>query len=57
MLPTTRLDIIVINHVDYISGEQGVMSVQRRDFISRAEQQIGQKIDYARLNPSSLIRL
>lgn len=57
MLPTTRLDIIVINHVDYISGEQGVMSVQRRDFISRAEQQIGQKIDYAGLNPSSLIRL
>lgn len=57
MLPTTRLDIIVINHIDYISGEQGVMSVQRRDFISRAEQQIGQKIDYAGLNPSSLIRL
>ena len=57
MLPTTRLDIIVINHVDYISGEQGVVSVQRRDFISRAEQQIGQKIDYAGLNPSSLIRL
>ena len=49
--------MVLMNHIDYISGEQGVMSVQRRDFISQAEQQIGQKIDYAGLNPSSLIRL
>lgn len=56
-IAANRPDIIVMNHIDYISGDQGVMSVQRQDFISRAEQQIGQKINYAGLNPSSLIRL
>lgn len=53
-IAANRPDRIILNHLDYIPGEPGVLSAKRRAFIDQVQSQLHQKIDYVGLDPATV---
>lgn len=53
-IAVNRPDQIVLNHLDYISGETGHMSSERTAFVDEVQQLLHRKIDYVGMDPETI---